>query len=172
MNEKFITGSHRKTVGLYVKSAQVQSGAPRQVQITCKDKSKGEAVKGAIAACQPQWDYYRADTFWNNALSWGVLPGGSNMGLLGDWETFRVRCGTRAEAKDLVADIGDCMDEYGGYIENLRPGDNDAPVNTPDVPDPDPDDDKEKAIDWTTYIIIGAAVVAIIILLWPNKRRK
>lgn len=37
--------------------------------------------------------------------------------------------------------------------------------------DPDPDTDK-KSIDWTTYIIIGAAAVAIIILLWPNKRRK
>lgn len=29
----------------------------------------------------------------------------------------------------------------------------------------------EQTLDWTTYLIIGAAAVAILILLWPKKRK-
>lgn len=35
----------------------------------------------------------------------------------------------------------------------------------------DPDDDPNNSTDWTTYIIIGAAAMAILILLWPSKKK-
>lgn len=39
----------------------------------------------------------------------------------------------------------------------------------PDAPD-DPRDDKTKA-DWVTYLVIGAAAVTIILLLWEGKKK-
>lgn len=35
----------------------------------------------------------------------------------------------------------------------------------------DPDEPEKEKTDWTTYIIIGAAALAIIILLWPKRKK-
>ena len=166
MSDRFITGNHRKTVGIGTISAQVQTGAPRQVQITCKSKSKGEAVKGAIATCNPSWSYYKADSFIDNVLGWGLVPGGQ--AVIGNWETFRVRTETKDEAKGLVEDIGKCIDEYANYVDPEDPVNTyvqDTPtVNGTDTP-------TSKAKDWTTYLVIGAAAVVILLLLWDRKRK-
>jgi hypothetical protein len=52
----------------------------------------------------------------------------------------------------------------------LRPPTPSQP-STPDEEE-DEDDEKEKATDLSTYIIIGVAAVAVIILLLWNPRRK
>lgn len=167
MSDKYITGNHRKTVGLGVISAKVQNGAPRQVQITCKSKSKGEKVKGAIATCNPSWAFYKADSFMDNVLGWGLVPGGQS--VIGNWETFRVRTETKDEAKGLVEDIGKCMDEYADYVDT---DDNSTPSSgtgaNPAVTDPG---NVTKSNNTTTYIIIGAAVVVIALLLWDRKKK-
>lgn len=93
---------------------------------------------------------------------------------IGGWKEFDVKFASKSEMEqaldDINVSIASWWDEYKQnhaqeYIEHGIPD--------PSYPDPEPDPDTDKkAIDWTTYIIIGAAVVAIIILLWPNKRRK
>lgn len=172
MAEKYITGNHRKTVGLGVKSAKIQSGAPRQVQIVCKSKGKGEKVMGAISACQPEWSYYIADSFWDNALGWGLVPGGQS--VLGNWETFRVRCDTKDEATGLVADIGKCINEYANYQDPDEPsaGSGNGGGNGAGTGNGGGTDTVTKSTDWTTYLIIGAAAVAVIMLLWDRKKKK
>ncbi|MCR5040051.1 MAG: hypothetical protein K6A94_12050 [Bacteroidales bacterium] len=171
MAEKYITGNHRKTVGLGVKSAKIQSGAPRQVQIVCKSKDKGEKVMGAISACQPQWSYYIADSFWDNALGWGLVPGGQS--VLGNWETFRVRCDSKDEASDLVADIGKCIDQYANYQEPDEPSSSSDPgaYTGNGYTGNGGASDTTKSTNWTTYLIIGAAAVAVIMLLWDRKKK-
>lgn len=166
MATKYITGNHRKTVGTGVKSAKVQSGAPRQVQIVCKSKEKGKAVMGAISACNPEWSYYKADTTWDNLLAWGAVPGGQ--AVVGNWETFRVRCSDKDEAKELVSDIGKCMDEYANYQDPDDVSSNGGSY----TPDNGTGNDQEtKSINWTTYLIVGAAAVAVILLLWDRKKK-
>lgn len=166
MEEKYITGNHRKTVGLGVVSAKVQAGAKRQVQITCKSKTKGEKVKGAIATCNPSWDFYIADSFIDNVLGWGLVPGGQ--AVIGNWETFRVRTDSRDEAQGLVKDIGKCMDEYADHE------DPDEPTPAPSTgynSSEDPRDDDTKPSNTTTYIILGAVAVILILLLWDRKKK-
>lgn len=36
---------------------------------------------------------------------------------------------------------------------------------------PDPDEPEKEKTDWTTYIIIGAAALAIILLVWPKRKK-
>lgn len=166
MADKYITGNHRKTVGLGVISAKVQNGAPRQVQITCKSKSKGEKVKGAIATCNPSWSFYIADSFIDNVLGWGLVPGGQS--VLGNWETFRVRTETKDEAKGLVEDIGKCIDEYANYAD---PDDNPTPSSGTGDNTYAGTDDIKKTDNTILYVIIGAAAVIMILLLWDRKKK-
>lgn len=95
-------------------------------------------------------------------------------GDVGNYTDFNIKFSSQAAAEWVLADIQDSFREYNTYHPSANMGGQAGTGSSPDPtdPDPGPDDDKEKAIDWITYIIIGAAVVAIIILLWPNKRRK
>ena len=43
---------------------------------------------------------------------------------------------------------------------------------TPTQTEPDPDEPEKEAIDWTTYIVIGVAAVAIILLIWPKRKKR
>lgn len=47
-------------------------------------------------------------------------------------------------------------------------------VYTPSTQGTEPATDvvEKKSTDWTTYLIIGAAVVAVIMLLWDRKKKK
>lgn len=73
------------------------------------------------------------------------------------------------DCEEFYNEVKGAVVDYMNAHPNVTPENNFNEHVTDDILD---FDDKEKSIDWTTYIIIGAAVVAIIILLWPNKRRK
>lgn len=47
-------------------------------------------------------------------------------------------------------------------------------VYTPSTPSPESSTDvvEKKSTDWTAYLIIGAAAVAVIMLLWDRKKKK
>jgi len=65
-----------------------------------------------------------------------------------------------------VTDIGKCIDEYANYVDPEVPSSAD-PYNSNNGGNPD----TTKNANWTTYLIIGAAAVAIIMLLWDRKKK-
>lgn len=159
MAKKYITGTHRQTVGQGTLSAKRQGGAPRYVQVSCRSKDHGQAVMGAISTCNPGWTYTKVDSVWGNVLAWGVLPGGS--WTTGDWKTFRVRTNSRAESDELVTDIGLCMEECGvdpvdGSIEYTSSDSDNSGTN------------KNMTL---VYVVVGV-VLAIVVGIILTKKRK
>lgn len=51
-------------------------------------------------------------------------------------------------------------------LENLL-----ANTNKPEGNNPDPDEPEKEKTDWTTYIIIGAAALALVLLVWPKRKK-
>ena len=111
---------------------------------------------GAISACNPNWTYTKADSDLENILAWGAIPGGS--WITGNWKTFRVRTGSSSQSKDLVSDIGQCMEEYGS-------------ATGMDVDD-GTDSGSSSGIGKTTiYIIAGVALAAVLAVVITKKRK-
>lgn len=94
---------------------------------------------------------------------------------IGGWKEFDVKFASKSKMEealgDITASLADWWYEYQQnhtqeYIEHGYPDPSDSDINSDSSDDPD-----KKGLDLTTYIIIGAAVAAIIILLWPTKRK-
>lgn len=75
-------------------------------------------------------------------------------------------------AKDIVNDINRTVDDYRQQHPEILVDDDDLTPDTAPDSDTDTDEEEPKTIDWSTYIVIGLAVVAVIvILLWDRKRK-
>ncbi len=119
------------------------------------------------------WIYFCFDSKYNGGLAYNILTSS-----LDYWDTYSgldrrdfrmsfVDKDTRdkvydelqsAIAKYQAAHIVEVQQTYG--TQGL-----DAPSTTGD------DELKTKSTSWTTYLIIGAAAVAVILLLWDRKKK-
>ena len=161
-------------MGALCNSANVHNKRQKEVQVYTSSKSNGEKLKGILASAYPGYKFYKAEDrgadvtghIILNALTLGAAEG--VLAATQTWKNFTVECDSKENAKKLVKEIGDCIDEY------------DADDNPPPADDGGADDsgDNEETettgklpADWTTYVIIGAAVVAIVLLLWPKRKK-
>ena len=172
-----LSANQQKIVGRNCSSANVHNNRRKEVQVYTPSADKGKKVKGAIAAAYPEYRFYMAeDRGLNQTGNWifGFLTlgvGNAIQAASQTWKNFTVECDSEDNAKALVKEISDCIGKYGADDE-----DNDPPLsgnggtgNGGNLPDPD-EPEKEKT-DWTTYIIIGAAALAIILLVWPKRKK-
>lgn len=172
-----LSANQQKIVGSNCSSANVHNNRRKEVQVYTPSADKGKKVKGAIAAAYPEYKFYMAeDRGLNQTGNWlfGFLTlgvGNAIQAASQTWKNFTVACDSEDNAKALVKEISNCIGKYGDDDE-----DNDPPLsgnggtgNGGNLPDPD-EPQKEKT-DWTTYIIIGAAALALILLVWPKRKK-
>lgn len=172
-----LSANQQKIVGRNCSSANVHNNRRKEVQVYTPSADKGKKVKGAIAAAYPEYRFYMAeDRALNQAGSvlfamFTLGVGNAVQAASQTWKNFTVECDSEDNAKALVKEISNCIGKYGDDDE-----DNDPPLsgnggggNGGGLPDPD-EPEKEKT-DWTTYIIIGAAALALILLVWPKRKK-
>lgn len=169
-----LSANQQKIVGSNCSSANVHNNRRKEVQVYTPSADKGKKVKGAIAAAYPEYKFYMAeDRGLNQTGNWlfGFLTlgvGNAIQAASQTWKNFTVECDSQDNAKALVKEIGDCIGEYSKDDDTPLSG-NGGTGNGGNQPDPD-EPQKEKT-DWTTYIIIGAAALALILLLWPKRKK-
>ena len=169
-----LSANQQKIVGSNCSSANVHNSRRKEVQVYTPSADKGKKVKGAIAAAYPEYKFYMAEDrgadlanhIVLNILTMGLAEPG--MAAAQTWKNFTVECGSNENAQALVKEIGDCIGEYSKDDDTPLSG-NGGTGNGGNQPDTD-EPEKEKT-DWTTYIIIGAAALALILLVWPKRKK-
>lgn len=164
-----LTGKQRKIVGQNVISANVRYGKPKKVEVSCTSAKAGEQVKGAIAAAYPNFNFDKFDG--NPALQvvGALITLGASAivdAAASDWKFFYVECDSEDAAKNLVTDIGKCIEEYYVEPKTEEPEEKETASKKEDEKEPE-----EGKTDWTTYILLGLAAVAIVLLIWPKKKK-
>lgn len=99
-------------------------------------------------------------------------------GDVGNYTDFNIKFSSRDAAEWVLADIQDSFQAYYTYHPETVMG-GQGGDESPEPPDPytntnpGTDSSDKKTTDWITYIVIGVAAVAIVILLlrWKPKRR-
>jgi len=81
---------------------------------------------------------------------------------------------TIGERDSAVRQVNEELVQYGkshpdAYVVPVNDSPSSGTGNGGNQPDPD-EPEKEKT-DWTTYIIIGAAALALILLVWPKRKK-
>ena len=92
-----------------------------------------------------------------------------------DYRDFRLEFTSRDVRNTIYNDIIDALSAYHsafGYdtdhYQNIFSGDDNS---GPDAATGPGNDQETKSTNWTTYLVIGAAAVAIILLLWNRKKK-
>ena len=89
----------------------------------------------------------------------------------GDDYDFSLVFDSGSRRDEVVNDINDAIDAYLAAHPETDTAFTYTPGNTPgNTPGKEPEPDEENK-DYTAYIIIGAAAVAIILLLWDRKKK-
>lgn len=134
----------------------------KNVTFKCKSNADGKTVRDIIVnAFSP-----KSVTRYNYDIEWMFTVG------MSEWKEFRAKFASTDDA-----DV--CYKEVSAAIRSYQSDDEDAedePVTTytpKETATPDEETDEEtKTVDWSTYIIIGVAVVAVIvILLWGRNKK-
>lgn len=164
--------NQRATVGSNCVSAAVANKNKNNVIVYCNDKNAGLAVKGALSAAYPSYEFSKEEvgdglSTWEWVTNIATLGGWAlTSGLTNTWKVFTVKTRTNANASKLVAEINSCIAEYAGY------GGEDY------EPEYDPEGQYNggngtgsgyKKKDYTAYVVIGVAVSLILLLLLWKK---
>ena len=172
MAKNKLNAAQREVVGTNCISALRKVGNKKQVAVYCGSKEAGEAVAGAIQAAYPKYKFYKAeDTSLNTVghVLFGVFTwGAGNLIQLAtqNWKNFTVQTQSSTEAESLVTEIGSCIDEYGGYVDQ-------SGLGTSDIPGVGTSGTGSSGIGKTTiYIIIGVALAIAAAILLTRKKKK
>ena len=154
----------RQTIGTHVTTAKLMTNKCN-VQVVCDNNDNGKAIWNILKQAYPGYSYNTGDSAWS--------PGGW---LWGDYKTFRVLTGSRANASDLLEEITGCLEQYGysglnNTSDNIIGGGGSGGGNTYQYITYQTDENEKKSTDTTTYIIIGAAAIILILLLWDKKKK-
>lgn len=84
----------------------------------------------------------------------------------GGYRDFSLVFDTVSRRDEVVDDINKAVNAYRDANPGIAP--ETSPPENPVVDDPL--DDQTKSPSWTTYIVIGAAAVVILLLLWDRKK--
>lgn len=147
-----LKGTKLKFVAEHIVSYR-KMAAKKRLYIECDDKDSGATVYT-----------YLHGLYGNTGYDKGF-----------NWKDFTMVFSSEAERNKAYEDLNGA---YSAYIESnpeiigYEPDEPD-PNNPNNGTDPEePDDPETETTDWTTYIIIGAAALVIIILLLWNPKRK
>jgi len=168
-----LSTNQRKIVGANCTSANVHNNRRKEVQVYTPSADKGKKVKGTIAAAYPSYKFYMAeDRGLNQTGNWifGFVTlgvGNAIQAATQTWKNFTVECDSPENAQKLVKEIGDCIAEYGDDDDTPSAGNDNG--GSGDIEEPEAPE--KQSTDWTTYVIIGAAALAIVLLLWPKRKR-
>lgn len=151
----------RQQVGENTTSAR-KAGSEKIVTVVTPHTSNGEIVAGILKNVYPDYNVVSTDSFFSD-ISLG--------GLLGDWTRFRVNCRNKQKATELMQEINSCIEEYNNPAAT-NTSTNENPTNTTSTTSTNEvvQTTASKAKSWTTYIIIGAALAVIALLLWNRKK--
>lgn len=134
--------------------ASVRKSSLKNVYFHCRSNSGGVEVRDVIRTVYKPEDVTR----YNYDLEWVLTAG------MSEWIDFRAKFKTESEANE-------CYNEVYAAI-------NSAYAEEPNTYVLDDDETSDglgtvttKAKDWTTYIVIGAAVAIILLLLWNRKKK-
>ncbi len=166
-----LSTNQRKKVGALCNSANVHNKRRKEVQVYTSSKANGSTVKGILASAYPSYKFYKAEDrgadlagrIILNALTLGLAEPG--MAAAQTWKNFTVECDSPENAQKLVKEIGDCIAEYGDDDETPSAGSDNGGGSDSE----EPEAPEKQSTDWTTYVIIGAAALAIVLLLWPKR---
>ena len=166
-----ISKKDQSYIGARLKNAQHMEGGmfgQGYVRVVCKSSADGKEVRDTLKKYWPEtgsapdarihYEYMTSDN-------------GNGNGLFQGWETFSVAPIARSASEGKGA-----CDEINSELTAIVKGvDNGTiKINTstedPSNTDPDPGPDEKKSTNWITYLVIGAALVAIILLLWKRKK--
>lgn len=126
----------------------------KSVTFRCKSNSDGKDVRDII---QNAFDPEKV-TRYNYDLE-GFLTLG-----MSEWKEFRAKFSSSADAED-------CYNEVHAAIKAYQDGSSDLdPVYNTDYSVTTTGTGASASKDWITYLVIGAALVAIILLLWKRKK--
>lgn len=165
----------RQIVGAGCVSAAVANKNKNNVIVYCNDKNAGLAVKGALSAAYPSYEF-SIEEVGNGMSTWewvtNIATGGAwalTSGLTNTWKVFTVKTKSTYNASQLVKEINSCIAEYNyGGVDPENYGGGDDPY-TPYNGGSGTGSGTQKK-DYTTYIIIGAALaVIVLLLLWKKK---
>lgn len=167
----------KKIIGENTLSCSRNNRHRKQVQVYTKGKDNGKKVKGVLSGAYPEYKFYSAEnTDANAAGRWlfGFLTlgiGNAAQEASQTWMNFTVEADSEEAASNLVKEINDCILKYGAdseYQQNNGGGNSGwGNASNPNSSN----DDEETKTNWTTYIIIGLAAVAIILLVWPKPKK-
>ena len=150
-----LTGTNRETILAYCRSVE-RMPSYHAVQFVCTDNAGGKAVKDVINRV-----YRPKECVKGNTIAGFVFTAG---GLLDNWRVFRAKFNSDDEADRCLADINNTLNEgYGA--DDYKPGSS----GTSGDSGSDGKGGNGEATNYTTYIIIGAAVLLIVLLLMKRK---
>lgn len=106
---------------------------------------------------------------------------GAKIQNFGDWKEFDLKFDTMAERDAALAETNAAIVEWRNkwisenheeYVENGLP--DLEPTDTPvdgGIDEPGTGGSINRTKDWVTYLVIGAAAIVIVLLLWDRKKR-
>lgn len=163
-----LTVSQAKYIG--PKTRRVEKATKKILRIVCKSASDGKDVAGVISSV------YGVDVDKFNSVAGTV-----GLGLLSawvpfveNWQTFRAHFSNSDDADNCMKAINAAISQYGAGSDYEDPTtfvDDEPGSSGGGYIGGNEGASGNKAKDWTTYIIIGAALAVIIVLLWKRKKK-
>ncbi len=135
--------------------SSVRKSSDKNVYFHCTSNDGGVAVRDAIRTVFKPKDVTR----YNYDLEAFIVPFG-----ISHWRDFRAKFSTESEADECFNEVDAAVNS--AYAEEIY-----DPVSGVDDENPDGTGVKTKAKSWTTYIVIGAAAIVILLLLWDRKKK-
>ncbi len=168
-----MTVSQAKYIG--PKTRRVEKATKKILKITCKSDSDGKDVAGVISSVYGV-KVNKLDSV-GGAIGLGIVS--AWLPLIDGWQTFRAIFPNADEADKCMASIREAINQYGSGSDYEDPttfiDDGDDPYAGGGSGDPSGNGNGNgngKEADWLTYVVIGAAVVIIALLLWSGSRKK
>lgn len=164
-----LNNEQRKTVGEYCQSAARKNNNKKQIVVYTSSNDAGLKVKGAISAAYPSYKFYKAENRALNTTGQVLLgiftlgAGNAVQGFSQTWKNFTVQTPSSTDAENLVKEIDACIAQYGSGLSYTGSDGGVYDVTTTGT-------GASTSKDWITYLVIGAALVAIILLLWKRKK--